>query len=330
MQNKVFKMDDEFGFLTEDLLRKEYSENKLTDRQIAQKYNIGSKATIWNRRKFFSIENNYKKKSNQNAKTNREFSISLDTAKLYLSQNLTYEEIAEKIGCSRMVAYRRIKELGLIEDQESTIKKLKWHEPISELQNKFLLGCLLGDGSITKRGMFQCSHSHKQLEYIKYKSQLLDNLMSPEFEIYNNTVKNHQNGKIYNTHSMRTMQNEFLEKMRECFYANGKKIFPYEFLMGSGFDEYSLAIWYMDDGSRNKSGCSINSQGFSYAENLKIIEFLYKKYNICGVIQEINSKTREINPNHKHYVRFNKDDSNKLFKLIRPHVLPYFQYKISK
>ena len=50
--NKIFKIDDEYRFLTERLLREEYCSNKLTDKQIALKYNIGSKATVWRRRIF--------------------------------------------------------------------------------------------------------------------------------------------------------------------------------------------------------------------------------------------------------------------------------------
>ena len=54
---KIFRIDDPYAFLTKELLEKEYTQNKLTDKQIALKYNIRSKVTVWRRRKFYNISN---------------------------------------------------------------------------------------------------------------------------------------------------------------------------------------------------------------------------------------------------------------------------------
>jgi len=78
--NDIFKIDDEYSFLTEELLTKEYIKNKLTDNQIAKKYNVKSKTTVWRRRKFLNIQNSFQNKSNQNARKNRQFNISKDDA----------------------------------------------------------------------------------------------------------------------------------------------------------------------------------------------------------------------------------------------------------
>lgn len=321
----IFRIDDEFSFLTKELLETEYKVNKLTDKQIAEKYKIGSKATVWRRRKFWGIENSYSKKSNKNALKNRSFNISIEDAKLYLEQGLTYAEIAEKMRCSRMVAYRRMKELGLISDQFSNFKKLKWHEPISDLQNRFILGCLLGDGNLTSRGMFQCNHSHKQKEYIEYKFNILNNLIPPDFKLRHNTILNHQNGKTYSAYYMRTMQNENLKKIYDQFYKGDVKQFPYEFLIDSNFDAYSLAIWYMDDGGRSGSSCNIHTESFCYFDNVKILEFLHGRFNICGVLQELKSKNGN---DSKYYIRFNIIDADKFFKIVSPYIHNYFNYKL--
>lgn len=324
-QDKIFKIDDNYAFLTKELLEKEYCENKLTDKQIAQKYNIGSKATVWNRRKFWGIANKYQNKSNKNALTNRSFSISAEDAKSCLEQGLTYVEIANKIGCSRMVAYRRLKEMGLISDQKSTLKKLKWHEPISDLQYRFFLGCLLGDGSITQRGMFQCSHSNKQLEYIQYKRQLVDSLVPPGFNLNYNTIKNHQNGKTYYSYSMRTMQNEHLKAMHDIYYKDQVKIFPYDFLIGSQFDAYSLAIWYMDDGGRRNNVASLYTFAFGYNGNLDVQRFLKNKFGLESELKKDDRPIRSLDC--KHFLSLSTD-SDKFFQIVAPHILPYFQYKL--
>ena len=87
--NDIFKIDDEYSFLTEELLTKEYIKNKLTDNQIAKKYNVKSKTTVWRRRKFLNIQNSFQNKSNQNARKNRQFNISKDDAIKDISNGLT-------------------------------------------------------------------------------------------------------------------------------------------------------------------------------------------------------------------------------------------------
>jgi len=326
MCNVIFKIDDEYSFLTEDLLKKEYLENKLTDKQIAKKYNVKSKVTIWRRRKFFNIENRFVNKVNKNAVANRKFSISHDDAAKWLTQGLTYVEIAEKIGCGRMVAYRRMKEMGLIDDQKQNIRKLKWHEVLTENQTKFILGCLLGDGNITHRGMFQCSHSHKQLDYIIYKKEIFKNLVPPNFVMKKLSVKNHQNDKIYYSYFLRTMNNENLKKIHDKYYINGNKIFPLPYIEKSIFDAYSLAIWYMDDGSRNYNIPTLWTLGFGYDGNLDILRFFKKKFDLEGCLKY---DIRPEKPLDKiHYITFAGTEREKFFTIVSPYILPCFRYKL--
>lgn len=326
MEN-VFKIDDEYSFLTKELLTKEYVENKLTDKQIAEKYNIKSKTTVWRRRKFLGIQNACQNKSNRHASINRKFDINKDEAIFELNNGLTYVEIAQKMGCSRMVAYRRLKELGLIEDQHKSMNKTRWHEALNDNQTKFLLGCLLGDGNITPAGMFQCNHSNKQLDYIKYKKDVLASLLAPNFELIFNTIKNHQNGKTYYGYYLRTMSNENLKEMYARFYINRVKIFPYDYLINSCFDAYSLAIWYMDDGGINGNIPSIYTYSFGYNGNLDVLKLLKNKFDIMATIKIDDHGNRS--PDMINYVSFNDVcERDKFFRLISPYILPSFHYKL--
>jgi len=328
IMQEIFRIDDPYAFLTRELLEREYVTNKLTDQQIAIKYNIGSKVTIWRRRRFYGITNSHQNKSNQHATKNRKFIVSREDALKWMDEGKTYDDMAKLVGCSRMVFYRRIKELGIVEECPEAMKKLRWHEKLTDTQIKFLLGDLLGDGNITSWGMYQCSHSYKQKSYIEHKCDILSNLISPNFNFKENLIKNHQNGKEYRSYYLRSMGNEKLKDIYKIFYKGGVKIFPYEYLMQSNFDAYGLAIWYMDDGSRNKNTCSLQTQSFDYAENTRVLDFLNTRFSICGVLQEINSRAREIPEKHKWYVRFNKMAALKFFQLVAPHILPYFQYKL--
>jgi len=195
--NTVFRIGDPYSFLTKELLIKDYLENGLTDNQIAKKYNIGSKATVWRRRKFHGISNSCQNKSNKHAQKNRKFSVSKEQALEWQSQGKTYEEMSTIVGCSKMVLYRRLKELGVVTECKQAMNKLKWHEELTELQTKFLLGDLLGDGNITPWGMYQCNHSYKQKSFIQYKQEMLFNLLSPSFRLKESSVNNLQNGKKY-------------------------------------------------------------------------------------------------------------------------------------
>lgn len=330
MQNKqkdrIFRIDDPYVFLTKELLEKEYIENGLTDRKIAEKYNVGSKVTIWRRRQFYNIGNSCQTKSNRHALKNRKFSISKEDALMWKQEGKTYEEMAKMVGCSRMVLYRRIKELGVVTECNEEMKKLKWHESLSDIQNRFLLGDLLGDGNITDWGMYQCSHSYKQKGYIEYKREILSNLISPNFNFKENTVQNYQNGKQYRSYYLRTMGNKYLKKIYNEFYIGGIKKFPYEYLEQSGFDAYSLAIWYMDDGSRNGNNATLHTYGFGLDGNIQASRLLLNKFNVVSEVKLWGSKRSTIDKRNCLY--FKSDIAGDFFKLVAPYILPHFYYKL--
>jgi len=324
--DRVFRIDDPYAFLTKELLEKEYIENKLTDREIASKYNIGSKATVWKRRQFYKITNSHQNKSNQNAVKNRKFIVSKEDALRWQQEGKTYDEMAEMVGCSRMVLYRRIKELGVVTECPEEMKKLRWHEKLPDIQIKFILGDLLGDPNITPWGMYQCNHSYKQKSFIEDKRDILLNIMAPSFNFREHIANNHQNGKQYRCYYLRTMGNEFLKEIYEKFYIDKIKIFPYEYLMSSIFDTYSLAMWYMGDGSISGKSAKIHTYGFGYNGNLDIAKFLNNKFGLVVKIAQSQQAVRSVDKCY--YITLNVVESNKLSQLISPHILPHFQYKL--
>lgn len=322
----MFKVDDEYGFLTKALLEEEYLTNGLSDKKIAEKYNIGSKVTVWKRRKHHGIANKTPTKSNTNALVNRKFVVSKDDAIRWQYEGKTYEEMAEIVGCSRMVLYRRIKELGLTDECTQAMNKLRWHEVLSPEQRRFLLGDLLGDGSITHWGMYQCNHSHKQKAFIEYKSKLLSNLLSPSFKLKETVISNNQNGEKYRKYYLRTMGNIGLKEMYGNFYNGKTKIFPIEYLQSSEFDELSLAAWYMGDGGRKFNILSLYTFGFGYGGNLQILMFLKSKFNIEGTLKIDCGEAR--NPLKAHFISFKGEDAQKFFSLVAPHMISNFAYKL--
>jgi transposase len=323
----MFKVDDEYSYLTETLLREEYLNNNLSDNQIAKKYGIGSKATVWRRRKYYGIDNKKPNKSNKNASVNRKINISEEDAIKWQSSGKTQDEIAKIIGCSRIVVHRRLKELGLTNKCHQAIHKLRWHVSLSNEQKLFLLGDLLGDGSISSDGMYQCSHSHKQKGFIERKQNVLSNLLSPNYCIDKVSIHNDEYKKTYQAYHLRTMVVSDLKNLRKIFYKNNEKIFPLKFLNESDFNEISLAVWYMGDGSRSSYVPSLYTYGFGYQGNLEIMQFLNQKFNIKANLRCDNGSHRH--PDHRHYLSIQKgDDSQRFFSLVAPHILPCLQYKL--
>ena len=326
MQDKVFRIDDPHAVLTKELLEQEYLQDGLTDKAIAIKHGVGSKVTVWRRRQFYGIPNRCKNKSNTNASVNRKIHITLEQGKEWLAKGQEHQEIADKIGCSKQVVLRRLKELGLVKEQSHVQKKLLWNTELTDQQMRFLMGTMLGDGSITPGGHFQCSHSSKQLAYIKYKRDVLNSIVGPDFEISNNDVFNHQNGKMYKTHHLRTLCNKYLKRIQWAYYIGGKKLFPLGYLLGSNFDSYSLAVWYMDDGGIKSDVALLYTYGFGYSGNLDAAKFLLEKFDIKAYIKEKQEEQR--GTDCRHYLVISPPESDKFFQLVAPHLLPMFAYKL--
>lgn len=323
----MYKVDDEYGFLTKEVLEKDYVIDGLTDRQIASKYGIGSKATVWRRRRHYGIGNNTPNKSNQNAKVNRKFKLDVEDVIRWKSEGKTYEEMSSIAGCSRMVFYRRIKELSLVNECAEAMKKMRWHESLTDEQSQFLLGDLLGDGSITNWGMYQCNHSYKQKSFIQHKQDLFHNLLSPNFNLEERNVINQQNGKTYRSYYLRTMANEYLLKMHLAFYADNVKYFPFDYLQSVNFTPSSLASWYMGDGGRKANIPSLYTYGFGYWGNLQILMFLKSKFNIEGDLKEDCRESRAVVK--RNFISIKKgEDSRRFFDIVRPHMISYFSYKL--
>ena len=326
MDNDCFKIDDEHGILTRSLLHEEYIVNRLSDSQIAAKYGIGSKATVWRRRKFHDVANRYVAKSNRNASVNRTVVISAEDAIKMLSEGKTHQEIAGVVGASRMSVFRRLQELGLTTVKKHSQNKLRWHEDLTDKQIVFLLGTLLGDGSLAKGGLFVCNHCAKQKTYISHKMDVIKTILPPNYELAPISGTATKGGCIHHGFQIKTQQNKNLKEMHSIFYPNGTKIFPYEYLSSSSFNEKSLAYWYMDDGSRNGNSAILSTYGFGFAGNAKILAFLKEKFGLIGTLIEDKGKSRS--EDARHFIRFSTDEAVKFFTIVSPYIAYGMEYKI--
>ena len=320
MVNKHYEAVHRYDFLTKELLQEEYVGNGLTDRQIAEKYNMPSKTVVWRKRKKFGIENKCKNKSNKNAAKNRKFSISEEEANQLIEAGKTFQEIADHMGCSVMVAKRRFKELGLCSEQKQTSSYEYYEVELSGSQKQMVMGSLLGDGTITKSGAYSCSHSVKQKEYFDYKMKVLFNLHSNHSQKY---AHNYDHFKtVPESVHFTTGCNKYLYNLRNIYYPEGKKIFPYEYLRDNMGAE-GLAYWYCDDGYIYNKTSRICTYGYSYEEQKLVSKFLQEKFGIDSSIDHRKSRG-------DYYIRLKVQETKDFIDLIRPHLIDSMKYKIGE
>ncbi len=212
---------------------------------------------------------------------------------------------------------------------------------------KYVASFLFGDGCMcvdkrdwNKNGNahFECSHIEKNLDYIEWKRDILENITSCTISRIEPRNKPFPNGKIANQkpqYRVRTSRHPFFNKFRERLYGTGKKILdPHYFTL---FDEESLAIWYMDDGSlgRDIEKRNINkhyrlrvllcTQSYTLIENLFIKDFLKNKFEL-----EFNLNRIKYPSGLKYNLRLDyQDQVDKFIELVKPYILPSFYYKIN-
>ena len=325
--NKHYESIHRYDFLTAELLTAEYVVGGLTDQEIADKYSMPSKTVVWRKRQKFNIKNKYPAKSNKHAETNRQFNITKEKAQQMLLNSCTIQQIADYIGCSLVVAKRRLKHLGLSSTQEHAEKYNFLNiEPTIE-QRHLIIGSLLGDGTISKSGAYSCSHSIKQEQYFQHKRTILKSICSDKFQHCVHKEKG-VDGENFESLHFTSGCNNFCIEMRKIFYSQSKKIFPYDYLKKIMNPEI-MAYWYMDDGTAswsnrgyiNKtSGPKFITLGYTYDENVNMSTLL-SSFGFCA-------KPEFIEPKNGWIIKISTQTSPKLFDLIRPHIIPSMLYKI--
>lgn len=180
---------------------------------------------------------------------------------------------------------------------------------------------LLGDGYVTKpfyNGV--CSyvegHAKEQHEYVYYLRELLGSCVA--------NVKDRISG--YGSHIKKAASKNYanLKILRDSWYSeNGKKL-PDDL---SWMDDFSVAKWYMDDGSLHHNNlqndrATLSTHAFSESEVDRLINKLEDMYSVCCV--KSYSKGW--------YIRINYANGsiNNFWSAISKHIHPCCRYKLPK
>lgn len=179
---------------------------------------------------------------------------------------------------------------------------------VTSRQEEILIGSLLGDAYITKRGQIQFEQSDKQKEYLFWKHKELSSISYKNISSVKRFDKRFNKTNI----SYRFWTRQYFISWRKKFYENKKKIVPRDIQL----TPLALAIWYMDDGCLSDHKCIIATDGF-LKEDIKFLQdVLLDKFNIKTSVKN-ESK-----------LLIKKESFENFFSLINPYILSTLQYKV--
>lgn len=202
---------------------------------------------------------------------------------------------------------------------------------LSTTEKSLLIGSLLGDACLQKRGAnsyrFKVSQSLQQKSYVEWKYSKLKRLCQTT-----QPPKEVTNKKGFVTVEFYTSSGEYLKEYSELFYKQSeknrfvKKITP-ELIEKMPMDPLLLGVWYMDDGSA-RNDCyagNLATQSFSLEENL-LLKYYLTKWDIDCNISKHTEKSGQ------YYLYLPSKSFSKFVEIIEPTVreIPDMVYKLNE
>ena len=249
---------------------------------------------------------------------------------------LSNREIGKILGKHRSTIQWYLNKLGIHRNRKDQQKLNNTSREkvlnITENAEQIILGSILGDGSISKHRKPEYSklllnsyliinHGIKQIGYIKYKKELLENegikcylnlrkLSKKKHYIKGIVVK--ENGTL----ALRTVKNVSFNKYRDLFYSDKKYINEFIYRL----NPLGLAIWLMDDGCKSKSGFNLYTNCFSIKDDNILISLLRVNFGLDATLQKTSNIGRSI------YIR--AKSKKRFIKLVQPYICDSMKYKI--
>jgi recombination protein RecA len=181
---------------------------------------------------------------------------------------------------------------------------------LTSTQKALLIGSLLGDGHLRSHRegvVFEFLQSAKRRFYVEWKHGILGDLACPQ--IYHSKDEREYYKLVTKTHPE-------LTKLHGLFYKGGRKTVPEQ--IGKILTPFAIAVWFMDDGSKSRNAVYFNTQGFDVPEQLRLIRGL-RRFHIIANLNRDGEYFR---------LRVLKRCNEKFLRLVRPHVLDEFAYKL--
>jgi hypothetical protein len=184
---------------------------------------------------------------------------------------------------------------------------------LTPTQHAVLVGSLLGDGTLRRQGnkrnaLFEVNHAFKFKEYVDWKWQHFREyvLTPPKPRTGNGTRVAYR----FTTRSL-----SLFTSYHRWFYDNGKKRVPSDLEL----DSLSLAVWFMDDGSKSREAWYLNTQQFSVEEQVFLASLLKATFGIESALNRDKQYFR---------LRISIQGTGLMSSLIASYVLPCLRHKL--
>lgn len=185
---------------------------------------------------------------------------------------------------------------------------------LTKKEKSIIVGSILGDGYLRivlgrKNALFEIDSSIKQKFYIDWKYQALKRI------VITPPRRRKGNGTRI-AYRFSTRQHPDLTEIYQKFYQNRKKIVP-EFQL----NPLIMAVWFMDDGSKTYKTYYLNTQGFDYLSQKRLIEMLKEEYGIESSLNRDKIYYR---------IRIRTKSADRFRKIINPYIVPTMRYKLGE
>lgn len=235
------------------------------------------------------------------------------------NEGKTDEEIAEYFGV-KVITVKTFRTRGENAGKFNQIRYFsQTDQKLSDIQEQFILGSLLGDLNLTKPGT---KHPNSRLTIVQCEQQ--KDLFMSKVELLKEFMGNHKlvvpkpdprTGKIYKSYRGNSKAHQIFTDLYNLLYIDGVKTITENFL-NKIHHPIALAYWFMDDGS---SCGTIATNSFSNQEIDLLIKWMDEKWKIKCTKQK----------NKVNYVIHISNYSRLDFeKLIFPHIIPSMYYKL--
>jgi hypothetical protein len=244
----------------------------------------------------------------------------IELKNLYVDQNLSIHKVGKIINVSGDTVSRWLKYYNVKLRNDPTRFNYIRNINLSKIQYDLLIGSMLGDGNLdyscgsrSESCRLRFCHSVKQLEFLQYKKDILEQLVQQNIIFYNQTNRNSHECSI------QTISHPMFISTYKQFYKNKIKFVPDD--IANLINDFSLAIWLMDDGWKRKNQRTIIlcTDSFLQQDQEKLVNALLCKF-------EINSKIIRNGKNWR--IKISKDNVDKLVSIVKPYIIPLMTYKI--
>lgn len=197
---------------------------------------------------------------------------------------------------------------------------------LDPVQKNLIIGSLFGDGNLrfvskNREATFIVDHGYKQKDYVLWKYDVMKDWVLTEPKVIERLYHKDPSRKL-TSFRFSTISHPELTFWYNIFYKNGRKIIP-ENVAEILKLPLSLAVWFMDDGNKNKQAVFLNTQQFSIEEQELLRNCLFVNFGLETTI----NKHWVFNGKQLYRIRINTKSTKKLYAMIKDFVLPSMQYK---